>query len=77
MANETYHEKLLAVREWAEENIDSIDGFCVMFDITLEDMIKCFPDALVKKFNKVFPDGEDDGQDEEEDAWRGYSVEEE
>jgi hypothetical protein len=40
-------------------------------------MIKCFPDALVKKFNKVFPDGEDDGQDEEEDAWRGYSVEEE
>ena len=73
----TYHEKLLAVREWAEDNIDSVDGFCMLFDITLEDMLKCFPDAMVKGYKKVFPNDEDDGQDEEDEAWGGYSLDEE
>ena len=56
----TYNEKLLAVTEWAEDNIDSVEGFAVMFDITLEDMLKCFPDAMVKGYKKVFITEEDD-----------------
>jgi hypothetical protein len=76
----TYHEKLLAVKEWAEDNIDSVEGFAVMFDITLEDMLKCFPDAMVKGYKKVFVTEGDDNDfinDDEEEAWGGFSLDEE
>ena len=72
----TYKEKLYAVEGWVQENIVSVEEFCVMFDITLEDMIKCFPDALVKNYSKVFLE-EPDENEEEADAWSGFSFEEE
>ena len=68
-----YSEKLKAMQEWAYDNVGSVEEFCVLFDIELADMIKCFPDALVASYNKVFqPDVDYNGDDDEEEAWRGF-----
>jgi hypothetical protein len=71
-----YKEKLFAVKGWVEENITTVEEFCVMFDITLEDMIKCFSDPMVKNYSKVFAE-EPDENEEEAEAWAGYSIAEE
>jgi hypothetical protein len=75
-----YSEKLKAVTDWTYENVSSVDEFCVMFDIELEHLVKCFPDALVRSYNKVFPpdvDNDDLSDELEEDAWRGFHPVEE
>ena len=70
-----YKEKLSAVQGWVYDNIDSVEEFCTMFDITVEDLVKCFPDAQVKAYSKVFPPEVDDdwiSDEDEEEAWRGF-----
>lgn len=68
-----YKEKLKYVREFIFDNIDSVEQFCVLFDITLEDVVNCFPDKLVINYERIaleFPD-----EDKEEDeAWGFFSI---
>lgn len=75
-----YSEKLKSVQDWTYDNIGDVDEFCTMFDISLEDLVKCFPDALVRNYNKVFPpdiDNDECSDDLEEEAWRGFHPVEE
>lgn len=74
-----YNEKLKSVQDWTYDNVGDVEEFCTLFDITLEDLVKCFPDALVRSYNKVFPPDVDNNleDDDEEEAWRGFHPVEE
>lgn len=74
-----YNEKLKSVSDWVYDNVGDVEEFCTMFDIELSDLVKCFPDAMVKNYRKVFPPDVDDNleDEDEEEAWRGFSIDEE
>lgn len=68
-----YKEKLLYVREFVYDNVDNVEEFCVLFDITLEDVINAFPDKLVSHYEQVAVEPPNES-DEEAEAWGGYSI---
>jgi hypothetical protein len=75
-----YAEKLKAVREFISDNVDDLEQLCVMFDITFDDVVRCFPDKLVAHYFKVFPqdvDSEDECNEYEEEAWNHFYTTEE
>lgn len=75
-----YSEKLKTMQDWTYDNVGDVDEFCTLFDISLEDLVKCFPDALVNHYKKVFPPEVDDDEvsnEYEEEAWRGFHPVEE
>lgn len=65
-----YREKLVYVKAFVEENIDSVEQFCAFFDVTLDDMVGAFTDKMVKNYGKVCGDSEEDDQDE----FEGFSI---
>lgn len=71
-----YRDRLLTMIEFVEENIDSVDELVVLLDITVEDVIRLFPDRLVAKYKSVFPPDVDDNEEEEDEAgaWRGFHL---
>jgi hypothetical protein len=71
-----YKEKLSTMQDFISDNIDSVEELCVMFDITLEEVVAAFPDKLVKGYGKVYAE-EDDEDQEELDGFRIFSPEDE
>ena len=74
-----HSEKLLAMEEWVEENISDVEAFCTYFDITLENLIKSFPDALVINYRKTFLNNDtyhDEDEDELEEEYGSPFTEE-
>jgi energy-converting hydrogenase A subunit M len=71
-----YHEKLAAMQQWCNENVDNVEEFSNLFDIAIEDMIRCFPDALVASYYDMHPEEEKAEQEEEDEHWkdRGYHI---
>lgn len=71
-----YNDKLLVMKEWAEDNITDIDEACTYLDISLEDVLRCFPDKLVRAYNKTFPPDVDQNleDEDEEEAWQGFRI---
>lgn len=74
-----YNDKLLVMKDWVEDNLSEIDEACVYLDISLEDVLKCFPDKLVKSYNKTFPPDVDETleAEDEQEAWQGYRISDE
>lgn len=71
-----YQEKLKLMTTWVEENVYDANDLLVYLDISVEDIVKCFPDALVAAYNKTFLEEPTEDEDEAE-AWRGFQAEEE
>ena len=72
-----YQEKLKAMTDWVQDNVYELEELCLYLDITYDDVLKSFPDALVGAYNKTFiTEDTDDTEEVEEEAWRGYSISE-
>jgi hypothetical protein len=51
-----YSEKYYLMREWVEDNILDVGDLIALLDISIEDVIKVFPDKLVDNYGKIFPE---------------------
>lgn len=73
-----YNEKLEAMIGFVEENFKSAAELVEWLEMSVEDVVQCFPDALVNSYEKVFPmDLEElDQMSEAEElvAWNGVEV---
>lgn len=73
-----YHEKLDAMIAFVEDNFTNVRELVDWLELTVEDVVQCFPDALVNSYEKVFPmDLEElDQMSEAEElvAWNGVEV---
>lgn len=63
-----YKEKLLIVQDFVNDNITNVEELCVMFDITLEDIMNAFPDKLVKGYSKIT------NEETDEEEYEGFRV---
>ena len=70
-----YQEKLKAMTGFVHDNIDNVEELCNTLDISIDDIIKLFPDKLVANYSTHFPTNEDTLEDEyEKEAWAGFRV---
>ena len=73
-----YNEKLEAMIGFVEDNFTNVKELVEWLELTIEDVVQCFPDALVNSYEKVFPlDLEElDNLSEAEElvAWNGVEV---
>lgn len=73
-----YNEKLDAMIAFVEDNFTNVKELVDWLELTVEDVVQCFPDALVNSYEKVFPmDLEElDQMSEAEElvAWNGVEV---
>jgi hypothetical protein len=73
-----YNEKLEAMIGFVEDNFTNVKELVEWLELTIEDVVQCFPDALVNSYEKVFPlDLEElDNMSEAEElvAWNGVEV---
>lgn len=73
-----YNEKLEAMIGFVEDNFTNVKELVEWLELTIEDVVCCFPDALVNSYEKVFPlDLEElDNMSEAEElvAWNGVEV---
>lgn len=73
-----YNEKLEAMIGFVEDNFTSVKELVDWLELTIEDVVQCFPDALVNSYEKVFPldlEELDTMSDAEElVAWNGVEV---
>lgn len=73
-----YNEKLEAMIGFVEDNFTNVKELVEWLELTIEDVVQCFPDALVNSYEKVFPldlEELDTMSDAEElVAWNGVEV---
>ncbi len=73
-----YNEKLDAMIAFVEDNFTNVKELVDWLELTIEDVVQCFPDALVNSYEKVFPmnlEELDQLSDAEElVAWNGVEV---
>jgi hypothetical protein len=58
-----YSERYYLMREWVEDNILDVGDLIALLDISIEDVIKMFPDKLVDNYGQIF--SEEDEQTSE------------
>lgn len=51
-----YNEKLVAVTAFIQENFVDAEDLVATLNLSIEDIIKHFPDVLVSNYNKFFDD---------------------
>lgn len=49
----TYHEKLTWVQQFVENNVSTIEEFCSLFNVDLDDLINAFPDKQVAAYKRL------------------------
>ncbi|CAB4139300.1 hypothetical protein UFOVP336_33 [uncultured Caudovirales phage] len=73
-----YNEKLEAMIGFVEDNFTNVKELVEWLELTIEDVVQCFPDALVNSYEKVFPldleELDDLSEAEELVAWNGVEV---
>lgn len=73
-----YNEKLDAMIAFVEDNFTNVKELVDWLELTIEDVVQCFPDALVNSYEKVYPldlEELDQLSDAEElVAWNGVEV---
>ena len=73
-----YNEKLDAMIAFVEDNFTNVRELVDWLELTIEDVVQCFPDALVNSYEKVYPldlEELDQLSDAEElVAWNGVEV---
>lgn len=73
-----YNEKLDAMIAFVEDNFTNVKELVDWLELTIEDVVQCFPDALVNSYEKVYPldlEELDQMSDAEElVAWNGVEV---
>jgi hypothetical protein len=73
-----YHEKLAAMREFVAENFTTASELVEWLELTPEDVMLIFPDALVNAYDKVYPldleELDDLSNEQELLAWNGVEV---
>jgi hypothetical protein len=58
-----YHEKLVAMRLFVEDNIIDVQDLVAMMELTMEDVMSSMPDKLVEQYEKVYGLSEENSQD--------------
>lgn len=73
-----YLTKLHLMKDFARENFTSATELVEWLEISIEDVLAIFPDALVNHFERVYPldlEELDNHSDEQElQAWQGWEV---
>lgn len=73
-----YNEKLDAMIAFVEDNFTNVKELVDWLELTIEDVVQCFPDALVNSYEKVFPMDLEEldqlSEAEELVAWNGVEV---
>lgn len=73
-----YLNKLHLMRDFARENFTSAQDLVEWLELTVEDVLAIFPDALVNHYERVYPldlEELDQQSDEQElQAWNGVEV---
>jgi hypothetical protein len=59
-----YHEKLVAMRLFVEDNVVDVADLVALMELTIEDVMSSMPDKLVEQYEKVYGYGEEDSQDD-------------
>jgi hypothetical protein len=68
----TYTEKYFLMKEWISDNILDVHDLMDFLEISIEDVLKVFPDKVVESYGKVYTEEESEdgelGEDGEEEA---------
>lgn len=66
-----YHEKLIAVTEFVQENFYDASDLVEVLGLSVEDVIRLLPDVLVANYNEFF-DYHDDTKEETTEGYEEY-----